>query len=405
MRRILMGVGVLFLGVPLAHAQQQPTQPATIPIQFQFAPPGARALAMGATFVAMADDATAAESNPAGLTILTKPEVSAHFRTSRFEPEIFNPFDSNETARFSDKVYSPSFFSFVYPFKNAAVSVYYQQATNFEIRSLFQIQDELFVGVPATISILSGADLLFDNVGASIAYKISPKLAVGASVRASRLKLAATGDVFSYADVDGDRFQSSQEINDDDRKVTFNVGVLANPNGRVSAGVIYKKGGKYDVTRIDRDTSSGPFFGDFFNDGPTPVELTYEVPDAFSGGLAFRPTDRWVVSGEVTWIKYSVLSPDADAIDADPEFLEEIDDAVEIHVGTEYTFLSGRTPFSVRAGFFTDPDHDGQVNIDSKQLHGTFGAGFVLGGRFQIDFAANFAKHVKEGLVSFVYRF
>jgi hypothetical protein len=108
MRRTLMGLGVLFLAVPFASAQTRP-RARTIPIQFQFAPPGARALAMGATFVAIADDATAAESNPAGLTILTKPEISAHFRTSRFEPEFVNPFNIDETATFATKVYSRLF--------------------------------------------------------------------------------------------------------------------------------------------------------------------------------------------------------------------------------------------------------------------------------------------------------
>ena len=127
MRRILLGLGVLFLSVCLEAADAPPAR--TVPIQFQFAPPGARALGMGATFVAIADDATAAESNPAGLTILTKPEISAHLRTSRFENEYVNPFlgDPDQTGTFASKVFSPAYFSFVYPFKKAAISVYYQQ--------------------------------------------------------------------------------------------------------------------------------------------------------------------------------------------------------------------------------------------------------------------------------------
>ncbi|HLF93479.1 MAG TPA: outer membrane protein transport protein [Planctomycetota bacterium] len=405
MRRTLMGLGVLFLAVPFASAQTTRPRARTIPIQFQFAPPGARALAMGATFVAIADDATAAESNPAGLTILTKPEISAHFRTSRFEPEFVNPFDIEETATFATKVYSPAYFSLVYPFKNAAISVYYQQATNFESSAAFSDQFELFLGTPANFVLNSQAELLLDNIGASLAYKVTPKLSIGASVRASRLKFKNAGDTFDYADVDGDTYRLQEQINDDNRKVTFNVGILANPNGNISAGVFYKKGGKFDLTRVTQEFSSGPNFGNDLASGPTPEDVRYEIPDAFSGGIAVRPTDRWVVSGEVTWIKYSVLSPSQDDLTENSDTLEAIDDGVEVHFGTEYTFLSGRTPFSIRAGIFTDPDHDGQKLLDSKQVHGTFGAGFVLGGRFQVDFGANFAKRVKEGLVSFVYRF
>jgi long-chain fatty acid transport protein len=407
MRRILLGLGVLFFAVRSEGADNAAKPPArTLPIQFQFAPPGARALGMGATFVAIADDATAAESNPSGLTILTKPEISAHLRTTRFENEFVNPFlgDPSQRGTFNSKVFSPAFFSFVYPFKNAAVSVYYQQATNFKSASFFQDQGEIFEGSPANFALTSRAEVLLENLGASLAYKIGPKLSVGASVRASRLRFQSTGDTFDYADVDGDTYKLQEQINDANRKVTFNAGILVNPNGKISAGAFYKQGGKFDITRVTQEFSSGPNFGDLLASGPTPESVRYEVPDAFSGGIAVRPTDRWVLSGEVTWIKYSVLSPTQAELD-DDDTLEKIDDGVEVHFGTEYTFLSGRTPISVRAGVFTDPDHDGQKLLDAKQVHGTFGAGFVLGGRLQVDFAANLAKHVKEGLVSLVYRF
>lgn len=406
MRRTMMGLGVLFLAAPLAMAQTKP-RARTIPVQFQFAPPGARALGMGATFVAVADDATAAESNPGGLTILTKPEISAHLRTTRFENEFVDPFqgDPDQRATFSSKVVSPAYFSFVYPFKKAAISVYYQQATNFKSSSQFSDQGEVFEGTPANLGLSSSADLLLDNIGASVGYKITPKLALGASIRSSRLKLENTGNIFDYADVDGDTYRLSRQINDEDRQVTFNVGVLVNPNGKLSAGAFYEQGGKYSLTRVEQEFSSGPNFGDLLASGPTPEDVNYQVPDILSGGIALRPTDRWVVSTEVRWIKYSVLSPSAEDLADNADTLEAIDDGVEFHLGTEYTFLSGRTPFSIRAGVFTDPDHDGQKLQDSAQVHGTFGAGFVLGGRFQVDFAANFAKRLKESLVSVVYRF
>jgi len=407
MRRILLGLGVLSFGVPWSAVAADRPPARTLPIQFQFEPPGARALAMGATFVAIADDATAAESNPAGLTILTKPEISAHLRTTRFENEFVDPFqgDPNQRGTFASKVFSPAYFSFVYPFKNAAISVYYQQATNFESTSFFGDQGEVFEGTPANLALTSNAQLLLDNIGASLAYKITPKLALGASVRASRLRFKATGDTFDYADVDGDTYRLREQIDDNNRKVTFNAGILINPNGKISAGAFYKQGGKFDLTRVTQEFSSGPNFGSLLASGPTPEDVRYEVPDSFSGGIAVRPTDRWVLSGEVTWIKYSVLSPSAEDLADNPDTLEKIDDGVEVHFGTEYTFISGRTPFSIRAGVFTDPDHDGQKLLDAKQVHGTFGAGFVLGGRLQVDFGANFAKRVKEGLVSLVYRF
>ena len=49
-------------------------------LQFSFSPPGARSLAMGGAFSGLADDATAAFANPAGLIWLTRSEVSVEGR-------------------------------------------------------------------------------------------------------------------------------------------------------------------------------------------------------------------------------------------------------------------------------------------------------------------------------------
>ena len=49
-------------------------------LQFNFSNPGARSLGMGGAFLGLADDASAAEANPAGLTILAKREISIEVR-------------------------------------------------------------------------------------------------------------------------------------------------------------------------------------------------------------------------------------------------------------------------------------------------------------------------------------
>src|SRR5262245_62685039 len=54
-----------------------------IPLQFDFINPGAKSLALGGAFVGVADDATAAFSNPAGLTRLDGSEVSGELRGFR----------------------------------------------------------------------------------------------------------------------------------------------------------------------------------------------------------------------------------------------------------------------------------------------------------------------------------
>src|SRR5688572_25334919 len=58
---------------------------AQFPLQFDFLTPGARSLALGSAFIGLADDATAAISNPAGLLALSRPEVSFEGRYRRFD--------------------------------------------------------------------------------------------------------------------------------------------------------------------------------------------------------------------------------------------------------------------------------------------------------------------------------
>lgn len=56
---------------------------------FSVSTPGARANAMGRAFIGVADDATAVVTNPAGLILLTRPQVYAEFKTANTEDDGF----------------------------------------------------------------------------------------------------------------------------------------------------------------------------------------------------------------------------------------------------------------------------------------------------------------------------
>src|SRR5690349_17480387 len=80
-----VGAAVLALGLGVpSTAFAQVDVEAMQGVQFDFLAPGARSLAMGGAFVAVADDATAALANPAGLSILTRREVSVEGRFRKF---------------------------------------------------------------------------------------------------------------------------------------------------------------------------------------------------------------------------------------------------------------------------------------------------------------------------------
>src|SRR5574340_865677 len=82
---------VFLVLAPLALAPRalgQLESPLLSKIQLNLVNPGGKSLAMGGAFVALADDATAALANPAGLTQLTAWQVGGSGKAFRFEPEL-----------------------------------------------------------------------------------------------------------------------------------------------------------------------------------------------------------------------------------------------------------------------------------------------------------------------------
>lgn len=392
---------------PAALAQQQaPVKGGSPSLVFNFAPPGARSLAMGASFIGLADDATASESNPAGLTILTRPEVSAHLRTSSFDNTLPDTVDGQGFETFDSSTGGPSFASVVYPWKSAAVSLYYQRAANYKQEASFsgRYRDPNF-NILVDETDAAATDLKIDNVGLSLGYKLSPQVSVGASVRNTRLSVDSLERVaFLYPELTGFSNTIQATLDESKSKVTFNAGVLFTPSSKVSVGAVYKQGAEYEFTgQLSSVCVPGGCAANAPN-GPLPVTLS--VPDVVGGGVALRPTERLTVTADVVRVSYSDLTAEGSLFGEFGEGgTETIEDGTELHVGGEYLLPLGRNVLALRAGLYTDPDHDGLAGVDSDQVHVTFGGGIVLGNRIQVDAAANLADTVREGLLSVVVRF
>jgi long-chain fatty acid transport protein len=371
------------------------------PVQYNFAPPGARSLAMGASFIGLADDATASESNPAGLIVLTRPEVSAHFRFSSFDNEAPNTVSGSGFATFNERLGSPAFFSVVYPWSKAAVSLYYQRAADFRNHSFFE-------GVlPGGSPNYDQADTKFrvENAGLSAAVELGSRLSVGGSLRLSRVRLdsvqRATLPDFGFLT----RIQGV--VNETRSEATFNAGVLFRPTSKVSVGAVYKKGGSFDFQQTDSVSLVADEEIETFRDTRA---VRVAIPDAFGGGVALRPSDRFVITADVVRILYSDADPGPENLNlyqvAGEGGRAALEDATEFHAGVEYAWTAGNDwILSLRGGAYTDPDHDGLAGLDSDQVHVTFGGGVVVQNRLQVDGAVSLAERVKEALISFVVRF
>jgi len=102
------------LAAPTCQAQGASTITGTV-----FANPGARSIGLGGAFAAIADDATAAFANPAGLVQILRPEISVELRfTSSMNGGGFVS---------GQGVSGLGFFSFVFPARSWALALYSHQ--------------------------------------------------------------------------------------------------------------------------------------------------------------------------------------------------------------------------------------------------------------------------------------
>lgn len=405
-----------------------PQGPGTAQLQYNFAPPGARSLAMGAAFIGLADDATAAGSNPAGLTILTKPEISAHFRYSRFENEVPDTVLGTGFGTFPDTVGSPSFFSLVVPAHGAALALSYQRLADYRSHSSF----DGIIGSFANLPTLADTDsvetrLRVESYGVSAAFKVGSHASVGGTARVTHLSLDSTQqillsggipllDQFNQVNTASFYLRDRSIVQSGASKLTWNVGALLTPVSQVSIGAVYRKGATYDLpgSGVNQFAIQGADFQDFDPPEHFTLSSSVRVPDSYGAGVALRASENWTILGDVVRVRYSQTN----SYDAQGNLIlnlyqlygeghgEPLADATEIHVGTEYTWAVGNDWIVAgRVGYYSDPDHDGLAGLDSKQNHFTVGGGVVVKNQLQVDVAANFASHAKEGLLSVVVRF
>jgi long-chain fatty acid transport protein len=401
--------------------------------QFNFFPPGARAMAMGGAFIGLADDATAAYSNPAGMVILTKPEISAVGRFSKYSTLRAAEWDSFVTGsltEFSDgSIADAGFGSVVIPAGNYSFGfsisnfINYQESFSLETRP-----------IPGTIWAYRPAVGQMDFSGyyfsASAAARLSDAVSVGITLNYAMLSITSSTALHNINGGDFTDFSGAivneAYVDDSGSGIGFTAGVLITPNPKISIGAVYSYNPKIDYIQgfwVGGSRTTGAFLSD--------ITLTLDIPDRFGAGIAFRPVDEFVIIADVLMVQYSQIFNNAIATYSDPTLgifrgddisgLYETANTTEIHIGAEYALLSGKTPIFFRAGFFTNPNHrptysgtdlgeqlrwnltDYSDQIAGTEIGITLGVGTVIQGKFQIDGAFVISDSLNQGIISIVY--
>ncbi len=407
--------------------------------QFNFAPPGARAMAMGKAFIALADDATAAETNPAGLTTLVTPELSFEYKNTDIIIERFASRDSLFTlipTEFGGRLNSASFLSFFFPYKGIHFAIFRHQFLNFKDEFNFEPRP-----IPsfdwAYYPVSSNMHFRGANYGVALAAT-SGKLSLGISAKLSTLKAEAQTyrEYFDYKYSEHGLSKGNMTIIDDsDIDYSISVGLIWKLKDYFSIGAVYTRSPKF---KIQEDFGYVLLNDQFVSFGAEenkryPTYIYINVPDKFGIGLSYRPTQSLTIVTDVVRIKYSQLVENFNILFSEKEYIQPrdyvIDDATEFHLGAEYVLFIGKNPFAIRAGLFTNPEHKirfvnpnipiplAQINAKFEEIFWnlagkkdteigmTVGGGIVIKQNLQIDFAYMFSDLMKELSLSTVVRF
>ena len=401
-------------------------------LPFSFSNPGARALGMGGAFLGLADDASAAYANPAGLTQLVSPEVSAEFRSISTNTRWvnggtaqYNPFNSTGLNYSSqdDRTNSLHSFSFVYPGERMSFAIYRYEIINYD--SVFQSAGELtttgdgsgYAGYVFPYDV--NTSLSVDTYGAAMGFKVNDRFSIGLGINYYLLDISTTTDRFSPTT----GLQLSREdALDGQGEFGFTLGARMVFTDWLSGGLSYRHAPNlgYDANRTVPDS---PGTG-------ASVSTGLNVPDVFGIGLSVRPTDAWVINFDVSRVYYSQVTDDMKTLFATDQTTGldplKLDDGTEVRLGAEYTFATTH-PFSLRAGVWSEPAHElvyhgvppnftppGQgpeanaVTFSSGRkdslTHYSIGAGMAFS-KFQIDLGADFSDISDTVSASGVFRF
>jgi long-subunit fatty acid transport protein len=436
----LRGHYVAVLAAPLLVAGTAAAQGGPPTFQISFSNPGARSMGLGGAFVALADDATAAFANPAGLVQLIRPEVSVEGRYWSYSTPyteggrlIGQPtgigLDSTaglRTAESEEDFSGLSFVSFVYPERNWSLALYRHQLAKFRFRSETQ---GLFIELqPGTVDrvrdIRASLDIDILSYGLAGALRVSDALSVGLGITYFDGSLAWTGSQFFIDEFPDTFYEPNSYLPErmwgqatlivDDTDWAMNLGFLWTPSETWRVGGVYRRGPEFTY---DAEERAGPAHDEAPEGalGAAAYGVPIGFPDVYGLGVAYRSARGSLTVGfEWDRVEYSTLidSIESDVVETEGVVLEDGD---EYHLGVEIVVLDSTPLIAVRGGVWYDPDHRVRsedpdpldralLTQGDDTLHYALGFGLAFRS-FQLDVGVDLSDLVDTASLSLIYSF
>lgn len=392
---------------------------------FNFSPPGARAAGMGGAFVPVADDATAAEANPAGLTQLLYPQVSFEYKAIEYARTIEEPFfDDPRSTDFTNQVALPSFVSAAYPFNQGqfVLGLFAHQLVDY--RSTAWSGGADFGGGLFLRPYTSDVEMGVLNAGGTAAFQLG-FLSLGVAGGLSKLDMSVDFPRYDLPIFEPEYLNNRLVVDGSSTGFFANAGVLLKFGSLLQIGGVYKMRPTFTELEYRLEDGNGELVAAspaYSREG----DFTFRVPDSWGGGIAVRPHELFTLSAAAMVNRYSQLADSTEVV-----FLESIDgsgdlaredyvanDGVDYHAGAELIVFMGTTPLAIRGGAaMLAPSNTFYVGDDplerflwgsepaEESLQFSAGLGTVLFNRFQIEVAAVAGEQRREAIASFVLFF
>ncbi len=395
-----------------------------IPSSFNPVGSGARAMGMGGAFIAVADDATAASWNPAGLSQLRKPECSAV--TSLFHRNEYITFrtspEGNGNQSISDA--NINYLSLSYPFKicnhQMIVSLSYQHLYDFNRNWNFTLKEtdpdmEELMSVEDRWNYQQSGRL--SAVGISYCSQITPRLSLGFTLNFWKHGLSDNHWKQKYHGVKSVQWKNNADIfllphgpdqtssDDDDSFLTefdktetfsfsgfnVNLGLLWYVSYNWTIGMVLKTPFTADVEHTVQSYERIPEMHAEPESYTTSEEL--DMPMSYGIGLVYNFSDQLSISADIyrtEWDSYVARDGQGNetrAVSGKPVSESDTDSACQIRIGIEYRMINKKKRYliPIRGGIFYDP---APAEGSPDDIYGfSLGLGFTKSDHFSLDIA------------------
>lgn len=422
-RALPLGIAAVLAFPGLRCQAQRETGP-----QFNLSTPGARSLAMGGAFIGLADDATAAYTNPAGLTSLTVggPEVAVELRrweySNRFvtggrllgSPTLLGV-DTTEDILDGESESATSGLSYLsvgYVLKGGTTLALYRHelgnfASHSETQGYFERGDcqlDLDLCLQRAYEICKDPQRCpfsrippvqrkqaqrIVNTGVAAAYEFSIPRRFGNSLSlglglsyyqleyeaqakffktelyGNRERDRAPGGFFGPADYTPDNLLRTATVRDNDSDVGFNVGWI----WKLGEEGRWTLGGVYRQGpdfEVEGVVVEGPAAPPHARGRRTATDGTFRVPDVLGFGISYSPRrGSTKVTFDYDLVRHSQRLQDI--FPAGPQRDRyRISDARELHLGMEQVFLPVGSALvaTVRLGAWHEEAHELEIASD-----------------------------------------